>query len=78
MGICLNYCLKVANNNAPFNDFRKLLQNHSVFQHVAVAATTIIRESSACKLEHCCYKTLCLVMHSQEKPFHSIHQHKAW
>jgi hypothetical protein len=50
-----------------FNDL-KLLQNHSTFRHVSVAATTIItRESSSCKLEHRRYKTQFVLLSTRSK-----------
>jgi hypothetical protein len=49
-----------------FNDL-KLLQTHSTFRQIPVAATTIIRERSPCKLEHRLYKTLFILLRTRSK-----------
>jgi hypothetical protein len=65
-----------------FNDFKRLLQNHSIFQHVLVAATSIIRASSPCKLEHHRYKTLFILLCIRSKihftTFISVKLGKHW
>jgi hypothetical protein len=53
-----SYCLKTSNNMHHTPNDLKLLQNPSTLRYVSVAATIILRESSPCNVQHCCYKTL--------------------
>jgi hypothetical protein len=44
--LSLSHCLNVSNSNAPFNGFNNVLQSYSIFRHVSMLATSIMRESS--------------------------------
>ena len=50
----------------------------TLFLHVLVVATTIIRRCSVYKLKHCIIKTICLIMHIQLNPLCIVYQHRTW
>jgi hypothetical protein len=50
----------------------KLLKNHSIFRHASVAATTIIRKGSSCKLNTAVIKQCKICGRSKSKTYQRV------